>query len=54
MPVTTRTMPPADLARALETDASKRSFVVVENDDELAAMLGAPLEKWRIILHPSQ
>ena len=43
-----------DVATALTSDASKRSFVVVENDDALAAMLDAPLEKWRIFLHPSQ
>jgi len=42
------------LAQALESDASKRSFLVVENDDALAAMLDAPLEKWRVFLHPSQ
>ncbi len=44
----------SDLAAALSTDASKRSFVVVENDDVLASMLDAPLERWRVFLHPSQ
>ena len=43
-----------DIERALERDASKRRFVVVEDDASLEAMLDAPLEKWRIFLHPSQ
>lgn len=50
----TNSQSPVDVATALETDASKRRFIVVENDDALAAMLDAPLEKWRIFLHPSQ
>ncbi len=45
---------PADVAAALETDASKRRFLVVDNDDLLASMLDAPLERWRVFLHPSQ
>ncbi len=44
----------ADFETALERDASKRRFVVVEDDLALEAMLDAPLEKWRIFLHPSQ
>lgn len=44
----------ADFAGALARDASKRRFVVVENDAALEAMLDAPLDKWRIFLHPSQ
>lgn len=43
-----------DVAKALERDASKRRFVVVEDDASLEAMLDAPLDKWRIFLHPSQ
>ena len=43
-----------DFEAALERDASKRSFVVVDDDATLEAMLDAPLEKWRIFLHPSQ
>lgn len=43
-----------DFEKALEVDASKKHFVVVDNDAALAAMLDAPLEKWRIFLHPSQ
>ncbi|MCP3957881.1 MAG: AAA family ATPase [bacterium] len=44
----------SDFESALERDASKRRFVVVEDDVALEAMLDAPLEKWRIFLHPSQ
>ena len=43
-----------DIDRALERDASKRRFVVVEDDAALETMLDAPLEKWRVFLHPSQ
>lgn len=44
-----------DFSKALENDSSKRSFYVVEEDDtELMNMLNAPLEKWRVFLHPTQ
>ncbi|NOQ32103.1 MAG: AAA family ATPase [Helicobacteraceae bacterium] len=44
-----------DFTTALDNDSSKRSFYVVEADDtELMNMLNAPLEKWRVFLHPSQ
>lgn len=43
-----------DFATALQRDASRSRFVVVENELELEAMLYAPLEKWRVFLHPSQ
>ena len=43
-----------DFDTALERDATRRRFVVVDNDDALEAMLDAPLEKWRVFLHPSQ
>jgi superfamily I DNA/RNA helicase/mRNA-degrading endonuclease RelE of RelBE toxin-antitoxin system len=45
---------PDDFSAALEVDASRSQFVVVENDEALQAMLDAPLEKWRVFLHPSQ
>jgi AAA domain/UvrD-like helicase C-terminal domain len=45
---------PADLAAALEHPDTKRRFVTIHTDDELAAMLEAPLDKWRVFLHPSQ
>jgi len=43
-----------DFVTALDRDVSKRRFAVVEDDATLEAMLDAPLEKWRIFLHPSQ
>lgn len=43
-----------DYAAALKNPDSQRRFFVVENDLELAAILNAPLEKWRVFLHPSQ
>lgn len=43
-----------DLETALEHPDSQRRFAVVETQDELADMLDAPLEKWRVFLHPSQ
>lgn len=43
-----------DLEAALERDASKRRFTVVDSELELQEMLAAPLEKWRVFLHPSQ
>lgn len=43
-----------DFAAALENDSSKQQFFVVDNDAALEAMLDAPLEKWRVFLHPSQ
>ena len=45
---------PDDLAAALEHPDTRRRFVTIHSDDELAAMLEAPLEKWRVFLHPSQ
>jgi superfamily I DNA/RNA helicase len=43
-----------DFAAALQNEDSKRRFYVVESDQELADMLAAPLEQWRIFLHPKQ
>lgn len=43
-----------DYESALNNPDSRRRFFVVEDDLELAAILNAPLEKWRIFLHPSQ
>jgi len=44
----------SDYETALENPDSRRRFFVVEDDLELAAILHAPLEKWRVFLHPSQ
>ena len=43
-----------DFAAALKTPESRRTFWLVENDEELQKMLDEPLEFWRIFLHPSQ
>lgn len=45
---------PDDFARALTTPESRQTYFVVENEDELARMLNAPLEQWRVFLHASQ
>ena len=45
---------PEDFASSLDRIESKRSFKLLEDDAELAAILAAPLEQWRIFLHPSQ
>lgn len=49
-----KTIDITDYATALKNHDSKRRFVVVENDLELQEILEAPLEKWRVFLHPSQ
>lgn len=43
-----------DFAAALEAPNSQRRFTVVEDEEELQRILDAPLEKWRVFLHPSQ
>jgi hypothetical protein len=45
---------PNDFAKALEQDASRRHFLVITDDSDLDALLAAPLERWRVFLHPSQ
>ena len=45
---------PSDVAAALETPESQAQFLVITDDDVLEAMLSAPLECWRVFLHPSQ
>ena len=39
---------------ALANENSKRRFYIVEDAKELAEILTAPLEQWRVFLHPSQ
>ena len=48
------TIDTGDFATALGRDESRGRFVVVEDELELEAMLNAPLERWRVFLHPSQ
>jgi superfamily I DNA/RNA helicase len=43
-----------DFATALQNEDSQRRFHVVESDEEMAGILAAPLEQWRIFLHPKQ
>jgi superfamily I DNA/RNA helicase len=43
-----------DLEKALQHPDSRRRFTTVDSQQELAAILNAPLEKWRVFLHPSQ
>ncbi len=43
-----------DVDAALARDATKRRFQVIEGELELREVLAAPLEKWRVFLHPSQ
>ena len=43
-----------DYEAALDKPDSKRRFFVVEDELELASILNAPLEKWRVFLHPAQ
>lgn len=44
---------PKDFVKALENEDSKRRFLVPE-DVELAEALNAPLDQWRVFLHPKQ
>ena len=43
-----------DLETALQNDDSLSRFMVITDDTELEEMLAAPLEKWRVFLHPTQ
>lgn len=45
---------PADFSAALDRDSTKRHFVVLTDDSDLEALLAAPLERWRVFLHPAQ
>ncbi|MFW6106366.1 MAG: UvrD-helicase domain-containing protein, partial [Desulfovermiculus sp.] len=50
----TRQVDTEDIRTALDNVDSKQRFHVVTDDLELQAMLQAPLEKWRVFLHPTQ
>lgn len=43
-----------DLSAALSRAQSQRRFHVVDDELELQQMLEAPLEQWRVFLHPTQ
>jgi superfamily I DNA/RNA helicase len=44
----------SDFAAAVERDSTKRHFVVITDAAEMEKLLAAPLEQWRVFLHPSQ
>jgi superfamily I DNA/RNA helicase len=44
----------ADFNKALRNDDSQRRFYIVEDAQNLAEVLTAPLDQWRIFLHPKQ
>lgn len=52
--VTAQPVDTADFAAALEAPDSQLRFHVVEDAKELAEILNAPLDQWRVFLHPSQ
>jgi len=43
-----------DFSKALSHPISKQQFQVDPSEEELLRMLNAPLEKWRVFLHPAQ
>ena len=43
-----------DLAAALDRTSSQRHFVLITDEKEMERILNAPLDRWRIFLHPSQ
>jgi superfamily I DNA/RNA helicase len=44
----------SDFVAALVQEDSQRRFFVAEDSKELNEILGAPLEQWRVFLHPKQ
>ena len=48
------TVDASDFAAALNHNDSRSRFVVIEDDLELEEMFNAPLERWRVFLHPTQ
>lgn len=45
---------PDDFEKALDNPDTKRRFATVTSNEDLLDMLNAPLEKWRVFLHPTQ
>lgn len=43
-----------NLAEALDSPETLKTFVVVDGEDELRRIMAEPLEKWRVFLHPTQ
>jgi superfamily I DNA/RNA helicase/mRNA-degrading endonuclease RelE of RelBE toxin-antitoxin system len=46
--------PEDDFAAALQNPRSRKTFVIVEGEEELRRVMAEPLEKWRVFLHPAQ
>lgn len=46
--------PDGDFREALASYGTQQSFVVVDGEEDLKRILDAPLDKWRVFLHPSQ
>jgi superfamily I DNA/RNA helicase len=53
-PETVAAVDQKDVVAALQNDDSKRRFYVVDEAKDLAEVLNAPLDQWRIFLHPQQ
>ena len=49
-----KTIDTTDFAAALATPESQSRFVVVNDDQTMLAIMNAPLEQWRVFLHPTQ
>jgi hypothetical protein len=43
-----------DYEAAVERDTTRRNFIVITDSAEMEQLLSAPLEQWRVFLHPSQ
>lgn len=43
-----------DFVAALQNEDSKRRFYVIDEAKDLAELLNAPLDQWRVFLHPKQ
>jgi DNA helicase IV len=43
-----------DFSTAIETAESQSRFIVVADEETMAAMLNSPLAQWRVFLHPTQ
>jgi len=49
-----QTINTSDFSAALDRLVTQSRFYVADDEIELQAMLNAPLDKWRVFLHPSQ
>lgn len=49
-----RVIDTTDFATAIATAESQSRFVVVDGDEAMLAIMNAPLEQWRVFLHPTQ